>query len=275
MSQRGVNPERDDSPVDTEQVRDTEQVQDYAETDAPAGGKLGRWWAQSPASQKLIVAILTGAVLATLAVAFFGGDDEEQPASMAPYSPPVVDNAAPPARAEGEQSSENREERPTPKPRPEEENAGPTVPADVPQDDSNDSRVTRATYVLDDVVNDPEMSLAGFDNISERLNKDAGLTPDSSVYDTFQMLEFVSGTNTLGSRASQPRIVDNGDGIYKVEYDVSGALAPIKRGDSDTATRKSVGAQMEDALDAGISVPVTFTIDLNGGTVSTDTARWW
>lgn len=253
------------------QGQQPDSATDYADNGHSRGGKIGQWWSRGSRTQKILVLVGALALVLAILVSVFGGGDDEKPASMESYSPPVVEgnDTVPSEQADEPQ----RDTRPTVQPREDQSEESDTP--DIPQDNSNDARVTRATYVLDDVVNDPEMSLGGFDAINQRLQQQAALTADGTIRDTYQMLEYLAGSNAFASRASQPRIVDNTDGTYSIEYDVSGAVAPTKRGDSGDRLRKDIGNQMEQALFAGVSVPVTFTIDLNGGTVSTDTTRWW
>lgn len=245
---------------------------DYAQDGQQPGGKIRAWWNRGSGAQKTLIILGVVAFVIAVLVSVLGGGEDEKPASMESYSPPAVDGGS--TAPDDQRETPQRDSRPSAQPRTEEDTPA-SEPAGAPQDNSNDARVTRATYVLDDVVNDPEMALAGFDAISQRLQEESALTPDGTVRDTYQMLEYLAGSNAFASRASQPHIVDKGDGIYSVEYDVSGAVAPTKRGDSGASLRKDIGNQMEQALFAGISVPVTFTVDLNAGTVSTDTSRWW
>lgn len=235
--------------------------------------RVRQWWAQRSGGEKLAtVAVSIIIVLAlVMLIAQALGDDDSNPAPIEAIERPDTTQSETQPR-----ESTPRSDRPTPKPRPDSQLDNEVKPTpDAPQDNSNDARAIRATYVLDDVVNDPAMSLSGFDDISNRLNEEASLTADQSVQETFQLLEYASGTNEFASRASQPTLIDKGDGTYRVEYDVSGALAPKKRDSNGSALKRRIGAQMEEALAADISVPVTFTIDFNSGNVSSSTPRWW
>lgn len=264
-----------ENPANEPPTADTGEVRDYAQPSNPRGGKIGAMWANATGQQRLVVVIVLAALLASLAVGLFGGRKDERPAPMQPYAPPTAPATVNPDSGATSQPAEGDEQRTSDRENPADTAERDEAPEGVPQGNSDDARVTRATYVLDTIVTDPDMSLAEFDSISQRLQDDAGLTPDSTIRDTYQMLEYLSGSNEFASRASEPSITDNGDRTYKVTYEVAGGVVPKQRNANDTALRYRIGQEMESALSADVSVPVTFTINLNEGTVSTDTARWW
>ena len=236
--------------------------------------RVRQWWEERTGGQKL--ATIAGSIIVIIALVMlmarmFGGDEDSSPAPIEAIQRPAATQPDSQPR-----ESTPRSSRPTAKPRPDSQLTDEVKPQhNVPTDNSNDSRAIRATYVLDDVVNDPSMSLSGFDDISKRLNDEASLTADQSIQDTFQMLEYASGNNEFASRASQPNLIDKGNGTYVVEYDVAGALAPKKRDSNGSSLKQRIGSQMEDALSSGVSMPVSFTINFNSGNVSISTPRWW
>lgn len=143
-----------------------------------------------------------------------------------------------------------------------------------------DARATRASFVLDGVVNNPNPTMEGFDEIANKLQSEANLRPGTSIEDAYSMMTYISRDDNMAfsSRANQPAMrATSKPGVYEIRYNVAAAqmAVPVGSSQSKADLKRKLDQQMDHALSGGAGVPVTFTIDMNTGVVSMSPSSWW
>lgn len=143
-----------------------------------------------------------------------------------------------------------------------------------------DARATRASFVLDGVVNNPNPTMEGFDEIANKLQSEANLRPGTSIENAYSMMTYISrDKNTaFSSRANQPAMrATSKPGVYEIRYNVAAAQMAVPAGSSQSTDdlKRKLDQQMDHALSGAAGVPVTFTINMNTGVVSMSPSSWW
>lgn len=143
-----------------------------------------------------------------------------------------------------------------------------------------DARATRASFVLDGVVNNPNPTMEGFDEIANKLQSEANLRPGTSIENAYSMMTYISrDKNTaFSSRANQPAMrATSKPGVYEIRYNVAAAQMAVPAGSSQSTDdlKRKLDQQMDHALAGAAGVPVTFTINMNTGVVSMSPSNWW
>lgn len=141
----------------------------------------------------------------------------------------------------------------------------------------NNDRVSRISFVLDSVVNDPKTNLKGFDEMNARL-KSEGVQAEASLENTYIMWDNAERSDmVIASRALKPSIVaTETPGVYKVSYKAATAMVPdVSANPQDSNLKSRLQDQMSQALNGAVYVNVDFTVDLNQNLVSVVPERWW
>lgn len=148
----------------------------------------------------------------------------------------------------------------------------------APVNEELDARAEEVLPILDTIVSSPELNDAGFEELKARLNK-KGLEPGENIefaYRTGQQYE--SGDLMYESRSFKPAFYATSQpGVYEATYEVAAGTLPnvAANPQNEDETKNRMRGELDAMLHGNVSVPLTFTIDFNAGTVEANSNMWW
>ena len=140
-----------------------------------------------------------------------------------------------------------------------------------------DKAASDVSFSLDHIVNNPTPNNSGYKEVNDMLAQQ-GLRAGGTIQNSYQMMQYITDgdANVFVSRASKPDMKATGTaGVYELQYRVAASVLPLGENDDKDALTSRLQRQMDNALMAGVGVPVSFIIDFNENVVEVNPERWW
>ena len=148
----------------------------------------------------------------------------------------------------------------------------------APVNEELDKRAEEVLPILDTIVNDPTFNNEGFEELKAKLSK-KGLAPGPNIEFAYRSgQQYEDGGAMFESRSFKPAFYATSQpGVYEATYEVAaGALPNVSANPQDEdETRNRMRGELDAMISGGVAVPLKFTIDLNAGTVETNSNMWW
>lgn len=148
----------------------------------------------------------------------------------------------------------------------------------APVNEELDTRAEEVLPILDTIVSSPEFNDAGFEKLKSRLNE-KGLEPGKNIEFAYRAgQQYESGDLMYESRSFKPAFYATSQpGVYEATYEVAAGTLPnvAANPQNEDETRNRMRGELDALLYGNVSVPLTFTIDFNAGTVEANSNMWW